>query len=684
MDQKFFIQPFAFAGDKTAIPDAVQPSGVVSFNQGYGFDYQRELGVDPDAKSIERNQMNYLFGVITEQLGQYQRESIPEFITTADNGGAPYPYARGVSVRYRASGGDPFLTYVSKVAANTATPTAGTSTANWELQIFERASNAQALAGVDDNTIMTPLRVKQAITASAVTVPAASETVAGIAEIATTAEVNAGTDDTRIITPAKLAAYVPSASTTVIGKTRLATNAEAIAGSLSNVAVTPSGLAAAIAAVGVPPASETTAGIAEIATTAEVTAGTDDARIVTPLKLAQAVPAASTTVIGKTRLATSAETSAMALATVAVTPASLSSLMGTKANLSGATFSGAVVANAGVSFGSTVATTAQDLSEHIALYSTTYGFNVTASNLNYNAGTTTAMFHTFYSFGTESLKFNATGTITYMGNVVYHAGNFNPALKANLAGPAFTGVPTAPTAAVGTNTTQIATTAFVQAYDDAAKANLASPAFTGVPTAPTAAAGTNTTQLATTAYVRANDDPAKANLAGAAFTGAISVVGGITSSTNWFVGSATAAVLASAGAGTVYLRPNGQASATGQTTVASSGNMTVVGSVTANGGFQQGSSRLIKRDLRALPYGLAAILGIETAIGKYVEDMDPTGRDRLFVIAEQLREIVAEPVFDDGVVRDGMTVPSVDYTQLIPVLIEAIKELYGRLVKLEG
>jgi hypothetical protein len=36
-------------------------------------------------------------------------------------------------------------------------------------------------------------------------------------------------------------------------------------------------------------------------------------------------------------------------------------------------------------------------------------------------------------------------------------------LKANLAGPTFTGVPTAPTAAVGTNTTQVATTAYVVA-----------------------------------------------------------------------------------------------------------------------------------------------------------------------------------------------------------------------------
>lgn len=39
------------------------------------------------------------------------------------------------------------------------------------------------------------------------------------------------------------------------------------------------------------------------------------------------------------------------------------------------------------------------------------------------------------------------------------------------------------------------------------KANTASPTFTGTPAAPTAAAGTNTTQLATTAYVLANGVP---------------------------------------------------------------------------------------------------------------------------------------------------------------------------------
>ena len=47
-----------------------------------------------------------------------------------------------------------------------------------------------------------------------------------------------------------------------------------------------------------------------------------------------------------------------------------------------------------------------------------------------------------------------------------------------------------------------------------------SPTFTGTPLAPTAAAGTNTTQLATTAFVTAADN-LKANLSGAAFTGIV-------------------------------------------------------------------------------------------------------------------------------------------------------------------
>ena len=117
------------------------------------------------------------------------------------------------------------------------------------------------------------------------------------------------------------------------------------------------------------------------------------------------------------------------------------------------------------------------------------------------------------------------------------------ALKAPLASPALTGTPTAPLAAATTNTTQIATTSFVQQEitaliggapgalntltelaaainNDASyattlttalalKAPLASPTFTGTPTLPsgtiatTQSPGNNTTAVATTAFVTA-------------------------------------------------------------------------------------------------------------------------------------------------------------------------------------
>lgn len=91
---------------------------------------------------------------------------------------------------------------------------------------------------------------------------------------------------------------------------------------------------------------------------------------------------------------------------------------------------------------------------------------------------------------------------------------------APLASPAFTGTPTAPTAAALTDDTQIATTAYTDAAVAvetsraeaaestlaaavALKAPLASPALTGTPTAPTPAAFDGSTKLATTAYVDA-------------------------------------------------------------------------------------------------------------------------------------------------------------------------------------
>lgn len=105
-------------------------------------------------------------------------------------------------------------------------------------------------------------------------------------------------------------------------------------------------------------------------------------------------------------------------------------------------------------------------------------FGWTAGNLRWATVMESSADFAIYSYDSDGLNpirriglQNAVGgnelyvgsaTLSYGGNVVYHAGNFNPALKADLNSPALTGTPTAPTAAPSTNTTQLATTAFVQ------------------------------------------------------------------------------------------------------------------------------------------------------------------------------------------------------------------------------
>lgn len=140
-----------------------------------------------------------------------------------------------------------------------------------------------------------------------------------------------------------------------------------------------------------------------------------------------------------------------------------------------------------------------------------------------------------------NITFPTSGTLATTGNL----SQFASTTSAQLAGiisdetgsgalvfansPTLSGTPLSTTAAADTNTTQIATTAFVigQAGSsnpimngsvdvgtslkyarqdhvhptDTSRAPLASPTFTGIPASPTASVDTNTTQIATTAFV---------------------------------------------------------------------------------------------------------------------------------------------------------------------------------------
>ncbi len=52
MAEKYFDVVWAENGDKSAIPNANKPSGDVSFDEGFGGDYELDQVTEPSAKVI--------------------------------------------------------------------------------------------------------------------------------------------------------------------------------------------------------------------------------------------------------------------------------------------------------------------------------------------------------------------------------------------------------------------------------------------------------------------------------------------------------------------------------------------------------------------------------------------------------------------------------------------------------
>jgi len=102
-------------------------------------------------------------------------------------------------------------------------------------------------------------------------------------------------------------------------------------------------------------------------------------------------------------------------------------------------------------------------------------------------------------------------------------------------------------------------------------------------------------------------------------------------------------------------------------------NPALQGTCYATGGFQVGSSKALKTKFKRVRSGLAEVCAIETASYVYKKTYNPDGRRRLGVIAEQL-----EPLIPEAVSKDGAGRKTVDYAQITPVLIQAIKELSAR------
>lgn len=113
---KPFVTPFATGGDKSAVPDASQADGSVSYTQGFGPDYQQEQGT-PGAKDIPRDKTNQLFNDITAAISEMQRLGFAEYYPELA------PYAQGATV-WRAG-----TVYMSVAANNSTVP--GAAGASW-------------------------------------------------------------------------------------------------------------------------------------------------------------------------------------------------------------------------------------------------------------------------------------------------------------------------------------------------------------------------------------------------------------------------------------------------------------------------------------------------------------------------------------------------------------------------
>ena len=149
-NQIYIKTPFAFNGDTQVVPQTDPVNGKVNFDDGYGVKYEQ----DPNTTGwpLQRADLNYLLNIITQDLQQYQHHGIPNFITSSDNGGVPFPYDERALVLFDAGAG--VKMYWSLVAGNTFTPADATK---WvEIDPYNVAKSLASPAFTGTPTAPTP------------------------------------------------------------------------------------------------------------------------------------------------------------------------------------------------------------------------------------------------------------------------------------------------------------------------------------------------------------------------------------------------------------------------------------------------------------------------------------------------------------------------------------------------
>jgi microcystin-dependent protein len=111
----YFVYPFAVAGTVGAIPPTASPD-VLSYQYGFGVDFELPLNTNPSALPIPRGQFNQLMNDITSTLQTLYQYGTPPFILASQNLGVAFPYPIYARVYYSGQ------VWENQVAANTTTP----------------------------------------------------------------------------------------------------------------------------------------------------------------------------------------------------------------------------------------------------------------------------------------------------------------------------------------------------------------------------------------------------------------------------------------------------------------------------------------------------------------------------------------------------------------------------------
>ena len=312
-------------------------------------------------------------------------------------------------------------------------------------------------------------------------------------------------------------------------------------------------------------------------------------------------------------------------------------------------------------------------------------------------------------------------------------------LKSPLASPTFTGTPSVPTATVGTNTTQIASTAYVRAEVSALvasaptaldtlnelatalgndanfsttvttalglKAPLASPTFTGTVTSPTfvgSLTGTSTGLSVTLAVASGGTGVTTSsgtgnNVLSTSPTLVTPILGTPTSGTltNCTFPTFNQNTTGNAATFTSTIQ-NSQFNSVGVGTAASAtaGEIRATNNITA-----YYSDKRLKENITLIPNALEKVLsisGVTFTANDLAETFGYTDRSvQVGVIAQEIESVLPQIVvpapFDIGKNEDGTeysisgeNYKTVQYEKLVPLLIEAIKELSDEVNKLKG